>query len=384
MKTSPDPNARRAEEVIHSRISVAEPVLDGRETEYVLECLRTNWISSHGRFISQFERSFAAYCGVRHAVAVSNGTAALHLCLVALDVRAGDEIIVPSLTYVATANAVRYCNATPVFVDNDLRTYNIDVEEIEAKITPRTKGIMPVHLYGHPANMDPILEIAEKHRLFVVEDAAEAIGARYKNRLVGGLGTCATFSFFGNKIITTGEGGMVTTNDDALAARLRMFKGQGVDPDRRYWFPVIGYNYRMTNIAAAIGLAQLERIERHLETRRTIAAGYNRRLGHLSEQITLPESERWANHVYWMYTILLRNGGQRDRDNVMDRLGERGIETRPVFYPMHTLPPYRAAAGGPYPRADLCSSRGINLPTHGRLTEQDLDRVAEALDFALD
>ena len=173
-----NPSARKMEEIAHSRISVAEPVLDGRETEYVLECLQTNWISSHGRFITQFERTFAEYCGVRHAVAVSNGTTALHLCLVALDVKAGDEIIVPSLSYVATANAVRYCNATPVFVDNDLRTFNIDVDEIEAKITPRTKGIMPVHLYGHPADMDPMLEIADKHRLFVVEDAAEAIGAQ--------------------------------------------------------------------------------------------------------------------------------------------------------------------------------------------------------------
>ncbi len=383
LNMSPNPNAHKVEEIAHSRISVGEPVLDGRETEYVLECLQTNWISSHGKFITQFERAFAEYCGVRHAVAVNNGTTALHLSLVALDVKPGDEIIVPTLSYVATANAVRYCSATPVFADNDLRTFNINVDEIEAKITPRTKGIMPVHLYGHPADMDPILEIADKHRLFVVEDAAEAIGARYKNRLVGGIGTCATFSFFGNKIITTGEGGMVTTNDDALAARLRMFKGQGMDPDRRYWFPVIGYNYRMTNIAAAIGLAQLERIEHHLETRKAIAAGYNRRLGHLSEQITLPESERWANHVYWMYTILLRGGTERDRDNVMHRLGERAIETRPVFYPMHTLPPYRATAGGPFPRADLCAARGINLPTHGRLTEQDMDRIAEALEFAL-
>jgi perosamine synthetase len=382
-----NPSARKMdkmEEIAHSRISVAEPVLDGRETEYVLECLQTNWISSHGKFITQFERTFAEYCGVRHAVAVSSGTTALHLCLVALDVKAGDEIIVPSLTYVATANAVRYCNATPVFVDNDLRTFNIDVDEIEAKITPRTKGIIAVHLYGHPADMDPMLEIADKHRLFVVEDAAEAIGASYKNRRVGGIGTCATFSFFGNKIITTGEGGMVTTNDEALAARLRLFKGQGMDPDRRYWFPVIGYNYRMTNIAAAIGVAQLERIENHLETRKAIAAGYSRRLDHLSEQIALPQSEKWANHVYWMYTILLRDGGERDRDNVMRRLGERGIETRPVFYPMHVLPPYRDTAGGPFPRADLCASRGINLPTHGRLTELDMDRVAEALELVLD
>jgi perosamine synthetase len=368
---------------MRSHIPVAAPVLDGRECEYVLECLQASWISSKGKFITQFESAFAEFCGVRHAVAVNNGTSALHLCLVALDVKAGDEIIVPSLTYVATANVVRYCNATPVFVDNDLKTFNINVDEIVAKITPRTKGIVPVHLYGHPANMDPILEIAEKHGLFVVEDAAEAVGARYKDRRVGGIGTCATFSFFGNKIITTGEGGMVTTNDDTLAARLRLFKGQGMDPDRRYWFPVIGYNYRMTNVAAAIGLAQLERIGHHLRARKTVAAGYDRRLAHLSERIALPQSENWADHVYWMYTVLLRDGVEQSRDNVMRQLDECGIETRPVFYPVHVLPPHRDGAGGPFPCADFCASRGINLPTHGRLTEQDMDRIAEALELAL-
>ena len=383
MTTPPHPVARKTDLAVHPRIQVSAPVLDGQETAYVLECLQTSWISSNGKFIGQFEKAFADFCGVRHAVAVNNGTTALHLSLVALDVKAGDEIIIPSLTYIATANAVRYCNATPVFVDNDVRTYNIDANEIAAKITPRTKGIMPVHLYGHPADMDPILEIAEKHGLFVVEDAAEAVGARYKGRRIGGLGTCATFSFYGNKIITTGEGGMVTTNDDALAARLRLFKGQGMDPDRRYWFNVIGYNYRMTNIAAAIGLAQLERIGPHLEARRAIASGYDRRLAHLSGKIGLPQSENWAEHVYWMYTIKLRDGGERRRDDVMGKLDERGIETRPVFYPMHVLPPYRDGAGGPFPRADFCAAHGISLPTHGGLRDQDLDRIAEALAWAL-
>ena len=218
------------------------------------------------------------YCGVKHAIATNNGTSALHLALVALGLQPDDEVIVPTLTYIASANAVHYCNAKPVFVDNDIHTFNIDPEEIEAKITPRTKAIMPVHLYGHPVDLDPILEIANDHGLFVVEDAAEAIGAKYKGRTIGGHGTCATFSFFGNKIITTGEGGMVTTNDDALAERLRLFRGQGVDPKRRYWFPVVGYNYRMTNVAAAIGLAQLECIDAHLQARKTVADGYDRRL----------------------------------------------------------------------------------------------------------
>jgi perosamine synthetase len=365
-----------------SRIPVAAPVLGGRETEYVLECLTTSWISSNGRFISEFERAFAAYCGVKHAITTNNGTSALHLALVALGLQAGDEVIVPSLTYIASANAVRYCNAKPVFVDNDIHTFNMDPEEVTAKITPRTKAIMPVHLYGHPVDLDPILKIAKDHGLFVVEDAAEAVGAKYKGRTIGGHGTCSTFSFFGNKTITTGEGGMVTTNDDALAERLRLFRGQGVDPKRRYWFPVVGYNYRMTNIAAAIGLAQLERIDVYLRARKAVAEGYQQRLGHLSDRIALPISENWAEHTYWMYTIRLQDSVAKERDQVIRDFEAHGIETRPVFYPMHILPPYHED-GRPFPRAELCGARGINLPTHAQLTDYDMDRVATALEASV-
>ena len=251
-----------------ARISVACPVLNGRETEYVMECMRTSWISSVGRFVTEFERGFADFCGVRHAVATNNGTTALHLALVAIGIKPDDEVIVPSLTYIASANAVKYCGATPVFVDNDPVTFNIDPAAVEAAITERTKAIIPVHLYGHMADMDVLIEIATKHDLLIVEDAAEAVGARYKGRRAGSLGTCATFSFFGNKILTTGEGGMVTTNDGELAERLKLLRGQGMDPQRRYWFPEIGYNYRMTNLAAAIGLGQLENIEHHLSADR--------------------------------------------------------------------------------------------------------------------
>ena len=365
------------------RIPVAAPVLDGRETEYVLECLKTSWISSNGRFIGEFEKAFAAFCGVKHAIATNNGTSALHLALVALGLKPGDEVIVPTLTYIASANAIRYCHAKPVFVDNDIHTFNMDPEDVAAKISPRTRGIMPVHLYGHPADLDPILKLAQKHDLFVVEDAAEAVGAMYKGRVIGGHGTCATFSFFGNKIITTGEGGMVTTNDDELAARLRLYRGQGVDPKRKYWFRVVGYNYRMTNIEAAIGLAQLEHINQHLAARKTVAEGYHKRLANLSDRIALPISENWAEHAYWMYTILLRDQVSKNRDRVMQELDDFGIETRPVFYPLHILPPYHNAAHGSFPRAELCGARGINLPTYGRLTESDLDRVASALETAL-
>ena len=364
---------------VHSRIPVAAPLLDGRETEYVLECMSTSWISSVGRFIGEFENAFATFCEVKHAVATNNGTAALHLALVALGLQPGDEVIVPTLTYIASANVVRYCSAVPVFVDNHIQSFNLDPDEVAAKITGRTRGIMPVHVYGHPADLDPILKLAEKHGLFVLEDAAEAVGARYKDRRIGGHGNCATFSFFGNKIITTGEGGMVTTNDEALAARLRLLRGQGMDLQRRYWFPVIGFNYRMTNVAAAIGLAQLERIDHHLKKRKTIAEYYDRHLASLSDRIILPTADPWVDHAYWMYTIVLRANVLKSRDQVMRDLDDAGIETRPVFYPMHVLPPYRDAAPGPFPRADFCGSRGISLPTHGRLTEQDVDRVVEAL-----
>ena len=367
------------------RIPVAQPVLDGRETEYVMECMQTSWISSNGRFITLFEQAFADYCGVKHAIATNNGTTALHVALVSLGVGAGDEVIVPSLTYIATANTVKYCNATPVLVDNDPVTFNIDPADIEAAITPRTKGIIPVHLYGHPADMDAINAVAKKHGLFVLEDAAEAAGASYKGRKTGGLGDVATFSFFGNKIITTGEGGMVSTDDDALAARIRLLRGQGMDPERRYWFPVIGYNYRMTNIQAAIGLGQLERIEHHLEQRRRVAAAYRARLAPLEDRLVLPVSENWAEHVYWMYTVVLRDNVAKSRDQVMADLDAENIETRPVFYPMHVLPPYEdlnRPAG--FPHADRCAERGINLPTFGTLTEDEIERVAAALERSLD
>jgi len=270
-------------------------------------------------------------------------------------------------------------------VDNDPVTFNIDPAALEAAITPRTKGIIPVHLYGHPADMDPINEIAKKHGLFVLEDAAEAAGASYKGRKTGGLGDVATFSFFGNKIITTGEGGMVTTDDDELAAKIRLLRGQGMDPQRRYWFPVIGYNYRMTNIQAAIGLGQLERIEHHLAQRRRVAAAYRSRLAGLEDRLVLPASENWAEHVYWMYTVMLRDNVSKSRDQVMADLDAENIETRPVFYPMHVLPPYEGLprpAGG-FPTADWNAGRGINLPTFGALTEADIDRVASALERSL-
>lgn len=360
-----------------NRISVAQPKLQGNERKYVLDCLDTNWISSNGKYIGMFEDMFAKFCGVKHAIATNNGTTALHLALVGMDLQPGDEVIIPTVTYIATANAVRYCGATPVLVDVVAGTMNIDPADIERKITPKTKGIIPVHLYGHPADMDGVNAVASKHGLWVVEDAAEAHGAEVNGRRTGSLGHCATFSFFGNKIVTTGEGGMITTNDDALAAKLRLFRGQGMDPQRRYWFPVIGYNYRMTNIQAALGAAQMETVDRALADRNQLARWYDEALAGLSGKIVLPQEAPWAKQVFWMYNIFLADGDETRRDAVMRALDEMGIETRPVFYPMHVMPPYLEEST--YPVGSLWSQRGINLPTHQDLTRDDIQRIAHAL-----
>jgi perosamine synthetase len=364
------------------RIALAEPIFDGNETRYVQECLDSGWVSSKGRFVSAFEDLFAEFCGVRHAIATCNGTSALHLALVGLGIGPGDEVIVPTLTYIATVNAVRYCGARPVLADCERNTFNIDPTAIAAKIGPRTRGIVVAHLYGHPVDMNPIRALAARHRLFVVEDAAEAHGAKYYGRPVGGLSDCAAFSFYGDKIITTGEGGMVTTNDDTLAGKLRLYRGQGMNPDRRYWFEVVGYNYRMSNVAAAIGLAQLERVGHRLDQRRDIAALYHKHLSRLADSVIPPATASWAQHAHWMYAVQLSDAVETGRDQVMATLDANDIETRPVFYPMHQLPPYAEAADG-YPNANHRAARGIVLPMHGRLLPDDVTRICDELERAI-
>jgi len=359
-------------------VPIASPCLDGNERKYVEECLDSTWISSTGRFIGLFEQAFADYCGVKYAVSTNSGTSALHLALLALGVHCGDEVVVPTLTYVATANAVLYCGGTPIFVDAEPVTMNLDIRRVESLITAKTKGIIPVHLFGHPVDMDPLLEVAERYNLWLLEDAAEAHGAVYKGRKVGSIGAAATFSFYGNKIITTGEGGMVTTNDGALADKMRLLRGQGMDPLRRYWFPTVGYNYRMTNVAAAIGLAQLEGIAVRLQERRNTAFRYRQSLSHLDLVLSLPSEESWACHAYWAYPISLKPTAKISRDQVMAHLLASGIETRPVFCPMHQLPTY-AKGGLTFPVADECSTRGILLPMHGNLTPGSITRIVDAL-----
>ncbi len=361
-----------------SFIPVAEPDLTGNEKAYVLDCLDSTWISSSGKYLDRFEAGFAEFCGVRHAVACSNGTTALHLALVALGVGPGDEVIVPTLTFVATANTVTYCGAQPVFVDAEPDTWTIDPAAIEAKITPRTKGIIVVHLFGQPADMDPINALARRHGLFVLEDAAQAHGAEYRGRRAGALANIATFSFFGNKIVTTGEGGMVVTDDDDIAGRMRLFRTHGMDPNRRYWHPVIGYNYRMTNLTAAIGLAQLERVDWQLQRRRELAAWYREELGGV-DVLTCQGEKPWTRHVWWMFSVLVSEHAA-DRDGVMDAMRRRGIETRPFVHPLHTLPPYREASQGQaFPVAEAIARSGINLPTFTGLTRDQVRRVGDAL-----
>ncbi|MFZ5919808.1 MAG: DegT/DnrJ/EryC1/StrS family aminotransferase [Chloroflexota bacterium] len=358
-------------------IPVAAPALVGNEKKYVLDCIESSWISSNGQYIERFESAFAEFCGVKHALSCSNGTVALHLALLALGIGPDDEVIVPTLTYVATANAVTYCGAKPVFIDSEPETWNLDPAHLEDCITPRTKAIIVVHLYGHPVDMDAVMDVADKHGLFVVEDAAEAHGAEYKGRRVGSVGHISTFSFYGNKIITTGEGGMVVTNDDDLAARTRQLKGQGMDPNHRYWFPMVGYNYRMTNIEAAIGLAQLEKVDWHIARRREIAADYKRYMESIPG-ISMQPEKSWAKNVYWMTSIVLEETWPFSRDETMKILAENGIETRPFFYPMHVLPMYqKAAEHQQFPVADRLSARGMNIPSSAGLSTSDIDFICD-------
>lgn len=354
-------------------IPIYRPSLGEKETAYVLEAVRSSWVSSKGVFLDRFEREFAAYVGTRHGMATCNGTVSLHLLLAALGVGPGDEVVVPTFTYVASVNAISYTGATPVFVDADRYTWNLDPTLVAAAITARTKAIMAVHLYGHPADMDPLAEIAAERGISLIEDAAEAHGALYKGRRVGSLSRAASFSFFGNKVITTGEGGMVVTADDELAERCRHLRGQGVSPTRTYWHDEIGFNYRMTNVAAALGVAQLERIDEILERKKAIAAAYVERLAGIPE-LTLSPQAPWAASVYWMYSILVPPA---DRDPLMAHLAQNGVDSRPFFHPAHTLPMYRSERQ--FPVAEALGRSGINLPSFPDLTADELEVVTSAV-----
>jgi len=354
-------------------IPVYQTSLNGNEKKYVIDCLDSTWISSKGKYIIEFEKKFADYIEVNHAVSVSNGTIALHLALLALGIGEGDEVIVPTLTYIASVNAIKYTGATPVFIDSERNYWQLNVNDIEKLITSKTKAIMPVHLYGGVCNMDAIIKLAEKHNLFVVEDCAEAIGSRFGNKKVGSFGDIAAFSFFGNKTITTGEGGMVLTNDETLNERCLHLKGQGLAKYRQYWHDIVGYNYRMTNVCAAIGLAQLENVESIIAKKRQVAVWYKKYL-YANKNVKIHEEQSGTFHTYWMVSILVNIPDSRD--SLRNFLDNAGIETRPLFYPVHTMPMYSEKYQR-FKNAEYLGWRGMNLPSFPDLTEEQVKYICE-------
>lgn len=367
------------------RIPVCEPLLAGREEEYVLEAVRSGWISSAGKYIPAFEEAFSRYCGAKHGIAVCNGTVALHLALVAAGVGKGAEVIMPDFTMIASAAAVAYVGARPVFVDAERETWNIDALQIEERINSRTSAIMVVHIYGHACAMDEIRKVARKYNLLIVEDAAEAHGAEYQGKRTGSLGDIAAFSFFANKIVSTGEGGMVLTNNDELAQRCRYFKNLcfPLNRDRTYLHEHVGFNYRMSNLHAALGLAQTERAELYVSARRRINSLYRERLKNLPGIIFQAEFEGCRN-VYWMNGIVVdRQVNGIDRDSLMRKLSDRGIETRRFFGGMHHQPAlaqYGSYKEDSFPVSDWLMKNGLYLPSGSGLTDEDIDWVCEAIE----
>lgn len=362
---------------------VSSPDIGELENQYVTRAVSSGWVSSIGEYVDQFEARFAEYCGLSHAVSMANGTDALFIALKALGIEPGDEVIVPSLTFVAVSAVVVHHGATPVIVDVDPDYWCIDPVAIDRAITSKTKAIIAVHSYGHPADMDPILEVARKYSIKVIEDCAEAHGATYKGKIVGSIGDVGCFSFYGNKIITTGEGGIAVTNDPQLASRMRFYKDHAMDPERRYFHPEVGYNCRITNLQAALGCAQLDRIKELDGKRSQILTWYKNLLQHVPE-IKLNPVMSWAKPVNWMVCLVLSEGTKITRDALMMRLRESGIDSRPFFLPTQTMPPYSACRTiGRYdestPIADRLSKLGLNLPSSSLLDEESVRFIGNVL-----
>lgn len=357
-------------------IPIMEPWIDHQEIDLVMDCLKTGWISSQGKYIQEFEEAFSGVCGARYGVATSNGTTALQLALLTLGVGPGDEVIVPALSFIASANVVVYTGARPVFADVDEKTWTLNPSLVRPLITDRTKAIMPVHLYGHPADMDPILKIAREHHLWVIEDAAEAHGAEYRGHKVGSIGDMGCFSFYGNKIISTGEGGMLVTDNEAWAEKARLLRDHGMSKERKYWHPVVGYNFRMTNIQAAIGLGQITKLDRLIEQKRALADYYHDRFKN-NPGIVRPVEENWAKSVFWLYSIILKPESNKKRDELIAYLSRFDVESRPVFYPIPAMPPYQGQRA--YPVSDWISKGGISLPSGFNLTRSQQDYLIQLI-----
>ncbi len=371
-------------------IAVNEPQIGERELQYVQECIRAGWISSSGEFINEFEERWASYCGRRYGIAVSNGTVALQLAVGCLGLAPGDEVILPTFTIISCALAVIYNGGVPVLVDSDPRTWCMDVQQVEQRITGRTKAIMPVHIYGHPVDIDPLMDLAETYGLAIIEDAAEAHGAEYLSRgrtvgsgwrRCGSFGTLSCFSFYANKLITTGEGGMVLTDDRRLAEKARSLRNLCFQPDRRFYHEDAGYNFRLTNIQAALGLAQLERIGEIVARKRWMGQEYTRRLRDVPG-LQLPVEEVWARSVYWMYGAVLGDEVGMDAGLFARRLKDCSVDTRPFFLGMHEQPVFHQRGlflGERYPVAERLARRGLYLPSGLALTEDQLARVGDAV-----
>lgn len=363
-------------------IPVNEPLLDGNEKKYLAECIDTGWISSEGPFVRQFEERFAARVGRRYGIAVCNGSAALETAVAALALGYGDEVILPTFTIISCAAAIVRAGARPVLVDSDPMTWNMDVSQIAAKITPRTKAIMVVHLYGLPADMDPLLALARQHGLRVIEDAAEMHGQTYRGRPCGSFGDLSAFSFYPNKHLTTGEGGMLVTDDAALAERCRSLRNLCFQPGRRFVHEELGWNFRMTNLQAAVGLAQLERLDEFVARKRRMGARYTELLaGVPGLQLPLPATD-YADNIYWVYGLALDESLPLDAEDAMHRLLKAGVGTRPFFWPMHEQPVFQNRgwfAGERYPVAERLARRGFYIPSGLALTDDQIDQAVRAV-----
>ena len=362
-------------------IPVCEPLVTQCEIDLVTDCLRSGWISSAGEYLDRFESEWAAYCGMKHGVAVTNGTAALQLAVELLDLQAGDEVILPSFTIISCAQAITRCGGIPVLVDSDPFTWQMDIRQVEAKITARTRAIMPVHIYGHPVDMDPLLALAERHGLIVIEDAAEAHGAEYKGRKCGGLGHISVFSFYANKLITTGEGGMVLTRSDRFAERARFLKNLAFQKSRRFLHDELGDNLRLTNVQAALGVGQIGRIEQIVNRKRAIARAYTERLSDLPG-VALPAEALWARNVYWVFGLVLDESTGMNATQWGRQLAALGVETRPFFLGMHEQPVFHKMGlflNERYPVAERLARQGLYLPTGLGISEAEIDQVSAAV-----
>ncbi|MCQ4088803.1 DegT/DnrJ/EryC1/StrS aminotransferase family protein [Saccharibacillus sp. JS10] len=363
-------------------IPVNEPLLDGNEKKYLIECIDTGWISSEGPFIDRFEKETAASVGRRYGVAVSNGTAALEVAIQALRIQPGDEVVMPTFTIISCAAAVVKVGGVPVFVDCDPYTWNMNPDQIESRITARTKAIMLVHIYGLPTDIDPVLQLAKKHGLYVIEDAAEMHGQTYKEKQCGSFGDISIFSFYPNKHITTGEGGMVLTDDPKLAERCASLRNLCFKPERRFVHDEIGSNFRMTNLQAALGVAQLERLDQTVQRKREIGRLYRKLLTDV-EGLQLPvERTEYAENIYWVFGVVLQDSIRCSVEEVMEKLKQSGIGTRPFFWPMHEQPVFRKmgiVSDESLPHAELIARRGFYLPSGLTLTNEQIRHVTKVL-----